>query len=355
MVNKYSGNGKYKLNEAIILDGIPSFVSYDNEKDKISVKPYIEEHARIIIPPSENSPFIPYEFANEGELNDYFRRAKDIKSFAELYNASKHFWKLYVDHDDKILTILATDTILTYFQDLFPIIHYVECVGTNDVGKSSIGYLMQCLGYRAIKATSISGPNYFRTFGDVEPGQCVIIEDEGDNISNDAEKVKILKSGYEHDEKVPKTNPNTQKQEQSWFYVYCYKMILAEHSLKQYKAKGLVDRTFSIACRPGKVNYSIKNVISRVINKSPKLTTLYNELLDFRKILMCYRLIHYKDQLANIKTNLINRDSELSHPTLQLFYGTSVFEDVKKSMEFFIKQRHSRKARSLEAEHYTQF
>ena len=56
---------------------------------------------------------------------------------------------------------------------------------------------------------------------------------------------------------------------------------------------------------------------------------------------MCYRLIHYKDQLANIKVNLINRDRELAYPMLQLFYGTPVFEEIKKSMEFFIKQRHA--------------
>ena len=48
-------------------------------------------------------------------------------------------------------------------------------------------------------------------------------------------------------------------------------MILAEKSLNVWKAKGLVDRTFTNQCRPGKVNYSIKKVVSQTINKSPEL------------------------------------------------------------------------------------
>ena len=323
------------------------FITYD--KEKVFLKQNIEEHGRILRPPNkEECPFPVYEFENEAQLNEYIKRAKGIESIADLFYASKHFWKLYVDHDEEIIILLAADSILTYFQDLFSVIHYVEAVGKNDVGKSSMGYTMQYTGYRAVKATSISGANYFRMFGTVEPGQCVIIEDEGDSISDDPEKVRILKAGYEYNEKVPKTNINTQNQEQSFFFVYGYKMILAEKSLRQLKAKGLVDRTYTLKCRPGKVKYSIKDVVSEVINKSPKLEVLFQELHDFRKILLCYRLIHYKDELARIKVNLENRDKELIFPLLQLFYGTAAFEDVKTTAEFFTNQRHERKSRSLE-------
>lgn len=350
-VYKYSGNGRYPLHESIIVNGYPMFVTYD--KEKVFLKQDIEEHGRILCPPNkEECPFPVYEFENEAELNEYIRRVKGIKSVADLFYASKHFWKMYVDHDEEIINLLAADSILTYFQDLFSVIHYTEAVGKNDVGKSSMGYTMQYIGYRAVKATSISGANYFRMFGSVEPGQCVVIEDEGDSISDDPDKVRILKAGYEYNEKIPKTNINTQSQEQNWFFVYGYKMILAEKSLRQLKAKGLVDRTYTLKCRPGKVKYSIKDVVSEVINKSPKLDILYRELLDFRKILLCYRLIHYKDELARIKVNLENRDKELIYPLLQLFYGTEAFEDVRTTAEFFTNQRHQRKSRSLEAALY---
>jgi len=143
-----------------------------------------------------------------------------------------------------------------------------------------------------------------RVMGNIEPGQCVIIEDEGDNISEDPDKVKILKSGYEYNGKVPKINMNSRNQDQKWFKTFGYKMILAEKSLKEYKVQGLVDRTFTFNCRPGKVKYSIKEVVSENINKSPRLQKLYNELLDYRKLMLCYRLIHYKDLLPEIETGL---------------------------------------------------
>jgi hypothetical protein len=75
-------------------------------------------------------------------------------------------------------------------------------------------------------------------------------------------------------------------------------------------------------------------------------------MLDFRKLMLCYRLIHYREPLANLEVNLENRDKELAYPLLQLFYGTSVFEEVKESLEYFINQRHERKSNSLEAALY---
>jgi hypothetical protein len=236
---------------------------------------------------------------------------------------------------------------------LFPTTHYLECVGDNDVGKSSIGYTFEYTGYRVIKGTAISGANYYRILGTDELGQCVIIEDEGDNISEDLDKVKILKSGYEYNGKVPKINMNSRNQDQRWFKTYCYKMILAEKSLKEStKVKGLVDRTLSGHCRPGKVKYSIKEVVSQNINKSPKLQKLYDELLFFRKLMICYRLIHYKDLLPEIETCLKNRDNELCHPLLQLFYNTKVLNEIIKTLENFVKQRRERRGNSLEAALY---
>ncbi|HET7642234.1 MAG TPA: hypothetical protein VFK40_01895 [Nitrososphaeraceae archaeon] len=131
-----------------------------------------------------------------------------------------------------------------------------------------------------------------------------------------------MKAGYEYNSRVPKINMNTKDQGQNWFFTYCHKILLAEKSLKEYKAPGLVDRTFSFPCRLGTVKYAIKEVGSRNLNKSPKLQQLYNELLSFRKLMLCYRLVHYKDLLPNMQTGLKNRDEELCKPLLQLFYGT---------------------------------
>ena len=347
---KYSGNGKYKLHESIILNGVQCFITYDTEKEKVIIKEQIEEQNRIIRPPSlEECPFPAYEFENEQELETYIKRANEIESIEELYKSCRNFWTLYVDQEKEILTMLAADSILSYFQDLFPIIHYSVAVGTNDVGKSSIGYTFEYTGYRVVKGASITGPNYFRIFGTVEPGQCVVIEDEGDSISDNPDKIAILKIAYEYNSKIPRTNMNVKNQDMNWFYPYGYKMILAEKSIREWKAKGLVDRTFTMKCRPGRVKYAMKDVVSNIINKSEQYRKLHDALLDFRKLMLTYRLIHYRDQLPKLAINLENRDKELSYPLLELFYGTEVFDEIKESLEYFIQQRHERKANSIEA------
>jgi hypothetical protein len=353
---KYSQKGRSSLNEAIILCGEPCFVTwypnYGTNNENLKIIPVIEESTRIIRPPSsEEYPYTPYDFADVQELNEYFRRG-NTTSLNDLYKMAKGFFQQYVDQNKNTIVILSADSILTYFQDLFPIIHYSEGIGGNDAGKSSIGYTFEYAGYRVVRGTSISGANYYRILGNIEPGQCTIIEDEADSISDDPDKVRILKSGYEYNAKIPKTNMNTRNQEQNWYYPYCYKILLAEKSLSEWKAKGLVDRTFSHKCRPGKVRYSIKKVVSQTINKSPELQRLYDELLDFRKLMLCYRLIHYADDLPEIKISVINRDEELSYPLLQLFYGTEAFEEIKTAVEYFLHQRKRRRSRSLEAALY---
>ena len=207
-------------------------------------------------------------------------------------------------------------------------------------------------GYRVIRGISISGANYIRTLGNEEPGQCVIIEDEGDRIGEDPDKVNILKSGYEHDSRIPKINMNTSDQLPKWFLPYCYKMIFAEKSLKEYKVPGLVDRTFSNELRPGSVEYYVKEVVMGNLKKSPRLQRLYDNLLSFRKLMLCYRLIHYQDELTEIETGLKNRDNELCKPLLQFFYGTEALEEIIPTLETFVKKRRSRKKASLEAAVY---
>lgn len=351
---KYSQNGRKNLYEAIILEGKSVFVTYwpASKATICDIKEFLPEETRNIVPPSlEAYPYTPYEFKDKAELENYFRRAENV-SRDELFSMAKNRIQKYVDQDKNIIVILAADSIFTYFQDLYSVTHYLEGIGGNDEGKSSIGFTFEYTGYRVIRGTSISGANYYRVLGNVEPGQCTIIEDEADNISEDPDKVKILKSGYEAKSKVPKTNIHTISQEMNWYYPYCYKMILAEKSLSEWKAKGLVDRTWTFKCRPGKVNYSIKDVVSDTVHKSPKLQKLYNELLDFRKLMLCYRLIHYDDQLPELRISVINRDKELSYPLLQLFYNTNAFEEVKAAVEFFLGQRRKRRSRSIFAALY---
>jgi hypothetical protein len=322
---KYSQLGKGSLHEAVIINGLPLFIKYNQNSKEIELIEKIEENNRILRPPEiEEYPYTLYAFESNDELKEFINKAKII-TLDELYIKCKSIFPKYVDQDDHIIILLTADSMWTHFQDLFPTTHYFEGVGTNDVGKSSIGSTFEYTWYRVVKATAISGPNYYRLLGTIEPGQCVIIEDEGDSISEDSDKVKIFKAGNEWDGKVPKINMNSRNQEQKWYYAYCYKMLLAEKSLSQSKARGVVDRTFSGHCKPGNPRYSIKNIVNNKINKNSKCLELYNELLEYRKLMLCYRLVHFKDLLPEVQTGLKNRDNELCNPLLQLFYGTKAY------------------------------
>jgi len=345
-ISKYSFNGKGVLHEAVIISGKPYFIKFTN--GKIELVEQVEENTRILRPPEkEEYAYKTYEFESIEEVQEIISKAVNI-SKDELYTKSKSIFRKYVDQDEHVINLLTMDSIWTYFQDLFPATHYVECIGTNDVGKSTIGYTFEYTGYRVIKATSISGANYYRMLGSIEPGQCVIIEDEGDNISEDPDKIRILKNGYEYTGKVPKINMNSYDQKQIWYKPYCFKMILAERSLNKWKARGLVDRTFTLHCRPGSVKYSIKEVITENINKDPILQKFDDELTDFRKLMLCYRLVKYRIALPNIETGLKNRYNELCKPLLQFFCGTNTFKEITKTLQLFINQRKDRIENSIE-------
>ncbi len=100
---KYSENGRGTLYEAIILQGQPYFVTWFDNKESIKIVPIIEESTRILRPPNiEEYPYTPYEFADEGELRDYFSRANTI-TLDELYKLAKGHFEKYVDQDKNII------------------------------------------------------------------------------------------------------------------------------------------------------------------------------------------------------------------------------------------------------------
>src|SRR5215204_796897 len=78
--NKYSKLGKGDLYESVILGGIPTFLRYDEENEKLVPYQQIEEETRILKPPStEEYSYIPYEFTGLEELDEYLKYAKNQK------------------------------------------------------------------------------------------------------------------------------------------------------------------------------------------------------------------------------------------------------------------------------------
>ena len=68
-------------------------------------------------------------------------------------------------------------------------------------------------------------------------------EDVGDYKDQDPEKMCILKTGYELMSKVLRINMNSFDHDPKWYHSYRFKFTIAEESLDQHTAKGLVLRT----------------------------------------------------------------------------------------------------------------
>ena len=80
----------------------------------------------------------------------------------------------------------------------------------------------------------------------------------------------------------------------------------------------------------------------------PNRTSEYNRLIALRKLMLIYRLIHFKDSIPDIDINVQRRNKELCKPCIQLFYGTPVQGTIEQTFQTFLDIKNSKRARSLE-------
>jgi len=320
---KYSTRLTGPLHEAIMIGSEPFFVTYSSASGHFEPIRKIEEINRTLVPPyPEEYPYDPISFKSLKELRKYEDMALD-ETIDSLYKKVKEFVVLYIDQDVEVINLVSADIMWTYFQDLYPTMHYYDITGKeNGIGKSTIGYVFEGLGYRGVRMTDPSAPNLYRILGKVEPGQCIIIADEADRIHQDKQMLAIYKEGYAIGGKVPKINTNTLKQE--FFHCYCFKIRIAEESLRGNITKGVIDRSFLIKAVRGEPTHDIKEVLHPA-NRNERLAKLHEDIKSLRKLLLAYRLIHFLDNQQDIETSLQGRNKELCKPVLHLFHGSAAY------------------------------
>jgi hypothetical protein len=174
-----------------------------------------------------------------------------------------------------------------------------------------------------------------------------MILEEAEKIDQIYEIMAILKTGYTRDGKVDRTNPVTLKPE--FFHSFCFKIIVAERSPNQDTAKGVIDRAFVHSCFKGYPQHDIKEILNPTNTGGPEHKSLLKELEDFRKLLLLYRLIHFKDDIPDIDIQIIGRDKELVKPTLQLFQGTKSQKHLVETFQKILDLKNRRKATALHA------
>jgi hypothetical protein len=350
-IRKYTGNETLPLHESIVFnDGQTAFLLLD-ENGQPRYETEIDRPGIILRPAdtldSQNP--LPYTFQSPDELNHYLERARK-ETFDSLYLKTKLIYRKYVNIEDHLLSILSADTVYSYFQDKFPTLHYNIFVGDNGSGKNSALLVYKYLGYRVFYVVSASAPNYFTFLGETEECQGTIAEDEAEDIGYNKEKQKILKTGYASGGTVPKVDLTYGRTQESYL-TYCMKWLAMEELPDYKKIKGILDRSFVFRFIVGDVEYNIKDVIKYAGDL--KLKPLHDELMDLRKLLFAFRMIHHNDVIPDLNLNIKHRSAELIKPQLRLFSSLNnsplAVEEITLALSKFIAERNDLKRNSIES------
>jgi hypothetical protein len=353
IIHKYSDNGKGQLSEAVLIEENPYFITYIiNEakgKDFIISPPTIPGTTRTLKPPNKQLyAYQPYEFKTVEDPNKYLQRAKE-ETIDTLYQKIKTQVRLYNDVDEYTLNLLSANIIGSYFQDRFSTVHYLIIVGANGTGKSAFGETFECLGYRPVNVTNTTEAFWFRLFGTTESGQVTIIAEEIDKLDESSQIMAMIKVSYQPNSKVPRMNNDNDRMD--FYYPYCIKVMIAEKSPSEDKARGVLDRSFKIKTYKGFPTHKIKEIRNPQGNKQRQ--KLLDDMNDLRNLLLVYKLKHFKDPYKEVDIGLDGRDEELCKPLLQLFCTLGAREETIKELEetlqHFIDIKNNRKQTSQEA------
>ena len=174
-----------------------------------------------------------------------------------------------------------------------------------------------------------------------------MVLEEADKIDRLPELMAILKTGSSYYGTVSKINPYTLKPE--YFFSYCPKIIISERSLNQSIAKGVNSRTFPINCIKGSTKHDILEILNPTNTGGTENKKLLKELMDFRKLLLVYRLRHFKDPIPDLDIGVEGRDKQLVKHSVQLFNGCKCLKEVIETLQKFLDIKNEKKESSIES------
>ncbi|HEX2405592.1 MAG TPA: hypothetical protein VHJ38_00165, partial [Nitrososphaeraceae archaeon] len=345
IINKYSQG--IPLAESILINNKPSFLQIIDGKPVLSSKISFSDFD---IRPPDRIEYLSkeYSFQSEEEINHFIELAKN-ETLDSLFKTIKSILKKYIDIDDDFINILAADVIFTYFQDKLGMTHYILIIGDNNIGKSNILLVFSLLGYRAILDTAITPANIYNFGSQLEEGQHIIIEDELGDIDEQSDKKKMYQGSYRTGTKVTRmyensTNNKNKSSRQQSFFLFCYKMFASEKMPDKIKSKGFLERVIPLKVAPGNPLYDIAEIVDD--SGDEEFKELNQELMDTRKVLLMYRLLHHNDLIPNIKLNIKNRYKQLTKPVIRLFQNTKSLNDILKSLSNYVIEKNEEKINS---------
>lgn len=187
---------------------------------------------------------------------------------------------------------------------------------------------------------SANAANYYTAYGSQEECQVTIAEDEADEIGEDRDKRDVIKAGYQSGGSVPKIELEGGRSQDNWL-VYGLKWLAMEELKIDRNTKGILHRSIQMGFLAGDVPYNIKDVIRS--GDDPEYKPLLDELIHIRKLLFCFRLLHYNDPIPMIKLNVKGRTAELTSPLIRLFQSSPLArEKIFSSLcKFMLERKHT--------------
>ena len=350
-INKYSQG--IPLAESILINNIPYFLQIiNNNKPLLSSK--IELSDIDFVPP-ERTDYLSkeYNFASVEEIEYFINRAKN-ETLDSLFQLIKSLWTKYIDMNEDFINVCVADTIFSCFQDKLGMCHYLLIVGDNNSGKSNILLLFSLLGYRPLYDTSITPANIYNFCGQLEEGQGIIIEDEIDDIDFQDEKKKLYKVSYRSGTKITRmydnittSGSNKKSSRQQAFLLYCLKIFASEKMPDKTKSKGFLERIIPLKSVSGDPQFDISEVVNDAGDEQFK--KLYEELMNTRKLLLMYRLLHHNDPIPNVKLNIKNRYKQLTKPLIRLFQNSESLHEIIMSLSKYVIEKNEEKINSLDS------
>ena len=290
----------------------------------------------IVLRPHEstNQVVIPYTFKDLEEIKWFINLAKE-KSIYDLFLMSESLWKqLMVAKNEDVITFFTTDTIYSYFQDLFPTTHYTMIIGIPGAGKGAILVSFKLQGYRAVTAAGMSGASLLEILGSIEACQVTVLEDELRNMDDDPYKETAYKIGYDETSQVPKTlDGSLSSRHNQWYLPYSLKILAAEEPPDTKTLGGFNDRTFRVWSMKGKPTFLPKTILHQLKKaedkRNPKYKKIISKMLFLRKLLLVYRILHHEDIIEEVETNIDGRALELTSPQIYLFSSEKLYSKDK--------------------------
>ena len=120
------------------------------------------------------------------------------------------------------------------------------------------------------------------------------------------DKMRIYKNGYTTGFPVLRTDTSYGRKQQR-FNTFCFKSFAAERTPDPEKAKGFVQRIVEVNCFAGNPPCDISELVNPAGDQENQ--NLRDELLEFRNILLIYKLVHFHEPISDIKDlNIKNRE-----------------------------------------------